>query len=113
MQYQVRKGRRHCLRPDGWCKARRKAGWAPFKRVGRPRTHQCFYASSQSFGVLTVVAVAHPSLLARIVLALSAILLAADAFSLLVTVGPFIGEALLAVSIATYAAGAFLLRPET
>lgn len=51
--------------------------------------------------VLAVVAVAHPSRLARIVLALSALLLAADAVLLLVTAGPFIGEALLAVSIAS------------
>lgn len=61
--------------------------------------------------VLAVVAVAHPSRLARIVLGLSALLLVADAILLLVVAGPFIGEALLAVSVATYAAGAFLLNP--
>ena len=63
--------------------------------------------------MLAAVAVAHPSRLAWIVLALSALLLATDIVLLLVAVGPFIGEALLAVSIVTYAAGAFLLRPET
>ena len=63
--------------------------------------------------VIAVVAVSHPFRLARIILALSALLLAADAILLLVAVGPFIGEALLAVSIATYAAGAWLLRLES
>ena len=63
--------------------------------------------------VLAAVAVAHPSQLACIVLALSALLLAADAVLLLVAVGPFIGEALLAISIAAYAAGAFFLTPKT
>ena len=61
--------------------------------------------------VLAAVAVAHPSRLARIVLALSAVVLTADVILLLVAAGPFIGEALLAVSIATYAAGAFLMSP--
>ena len=63
--------------------------------------------------VIAAVAVAHPSRLARIVLALSALLLAADAILLLIAVGPFIGEALLAVSIAAYAAGAVFLTPKT
>ncbi len=61
--------------------------------------------------VLAAVAVAHPSWLARIVLALSALLLAADTVLLLFAVGPFIGEALLTVTIVTYAAGAFLMSP--
>ncbi|MCP3936593.1 MAG: hypothetical protein GY708_14600 [Actinomycetia bacterium] len=43
--------------------------------------------------VLAAVAVAHPSRLARIVLALSALLLAAETVLLLIAVGPFIGEA--------------------
>ncbi len=59
--------------------------------------------------VLAALAVAHPSRLARIVLAVSALVLAADAILLLVAVGPFIGEALLAVSIAAYATGAVFL----
>ncbi len=63
--------------------------------------------------VLAAVAVAHPSRLARIVLALSALLLAADTVLLLIAVGPFIGEALLAVTIATYAAGTFLMSPDS
>ncbi|MCP3976843.1 MAG: hypothetical protein GY720_20345 [bacterium] len=63
--------------------------------------------------VLAAVAVAHPSRLARIVLALSALLLAADTVLLLIAVGSFIGEALLAVTIATYAAGAFLMSPDS
>ncbi len=63
--------------------------------------------------VLAALAVAHPSRLARIVLALAALLLAADTVLLLVAVGPFIGEALLAVTIATYVAGAFLMGPES
>lgn len=62
--------------------------------------------------VLAAVAVVHPSRLARIVLTLSAVLLAADAVLLLVATGPFIGEALLAVSISTYASGAFFLGPK-
>ncbi len=53
-----------------------------------------------------------PSRLARIVLGLSALVLTADAILLLVAAGPFIGEALLVVSIATYTAGALLLKPE-
>ena len=61
--------------------------------------------------VLAAVAAAHPSRLARIVLALSALVLTADIVLLLIAVGPFIGEVLLAVSIATYAAGAVFLRP--
>ncbi len=60
--------------------------------------------------VLTAVAVVHPSRLARIVLALSAALLAADVVLLWLAVGPFIGEALLAVSIVSYAAGAVFLN---
>ena len=60
--------------------------------------------------VLAAVAAAHPSQLARLVLALSALVLTADTVLLLIAVGPFIGEALLAVSIATYAAGASMLR---
>ncbi len=63
--------------------------------------------------VLAVVAVAHPSRLARVILALAALVLAADVVLLFVAVGPFIGEALLAVSVATYAAGAFLLGAES
>ncbi len=62
--------------------------------------------------VLAAVAVAHPSRLAQIVLVLSALVLAADAILLLVAAGPFIGEALLAVSVVDYAAGAFLLNPK-
>ena len=62
--------------------------------------------------MLAAVAVAHPSRLARIILALSSLLLAVDAILLFVAVGPFIGEALLAVSIAAYAAGAFFLNPK-
>ncbi len=62
--------------------------------------------------VLVAVAVAHPSRLARIVLGLSALLFTADVIQLLVAVGPFIGEVLLAVSITTYAAGASLLMPK-
>ena len=61
--------------------------------------------------VLAAVAAAHPSRLARIVLALSATVLAADVVLLLVAVGPFLGEALLAVSIAAYTAGAFSIHP--
>ena len=60
--------------------------------------------------VLAAVAVAHPSRLARIVLGLSALLLTADAVLLLVAVGPFIGVAALALTVASYAAGAFLLK---
>lgn len=62
--------------------------------------------------VLAAVAVGHPSRLARIVLGLSALVLATDAVLLLIAVGPFIGEALLAVSIVAYAAGALLMKPE-
>ena len=71
------------------------------------------YASYHWFfiAVLATVAVVHPSQLARIVLGLSALVLTADTIMLLVAVGPFIGEALLAVSIACYAAGAVLLSP--
>ncbi len=61
--------------------------------------------------VLAAVAAGHPSRLARLVLGLSALVLAADVILLLVAVGPFIGEALLAVSIATYTAGAFATHP--
>ena len=61
--------------------------------------------------VLAAVAVAHPSRLARLVLGLSALVLTADAILLLVAVGPFIGEALLAVSIVSYVAGAVVLSP--
>ncbi len=53
-----------------------------------------------------LAATEHEIRLARIIVALSALLLAADAVLLLAAVGPFIGEALLAVSIAAYAAGA-------
>ncbi len=63
--------------------------------------------------VLAALAAAHPSRLARIVLGLSALVLTADTVLLLIAVGPFIGEALLAVSIATYGAGALSLRPAT
>ncbi len=42
---------------------------------------------------------------------LSALVLAADAVLLLVAVGPFIGEALLAASIASYTVGAIALSP--
>ena len=62
--------------------------------------------------VLAAVAVAHPSPLARMVLALAALLLAADAVLLFVAVGPFIGQALLAVTTTTYAVGAFLMSPD-
>ncbi len=71
------------------------------------------YASYHWFfvAVLAAVAAAHPSRLARIVLALSATVLAADVVLLLVAVGPFLGEALLAVSSVTYTAGAFSIHP--
>ena len=73
------------------------------------------YASYHWFfiAVLAAVAVAHPSRLARVVLALSALVLTADAVLLLVAVGPFIGEALLAIAVAAYAVGAFLLSPKS
>ena len=63
--------------------------------------------------MLAAVAIAHPSRLTRIVLVLAAVLLAADTVLLFIAVGPFIGEALLAVTIATYAVGAFLMSLES
>lgn len=61
--------------------------------------------------LLAALAVGHPSRLARLVLALSAALLAVDALLLLVTIGPFVGEALLAFAAVCFAVGAARLRP--
>ncbi len=63
--------------------------------------------------VLAAIAVAHASRLARIILAMSALLLAVDTVLLLIAVGPFIAEAMLAATIAAYSMGAYLMSPES
>lgn len=62
--------------------------------------------------ILAALAVLYPSRLARLVLALSAALLAADAVLLMLSVGPFIGEALLAVAMVAFGFGSLMLTSE-
>ncbi len=61
--------------------------------------------------VVAVVAAWLPSRLSRIVLALSSAVVAADAVLLLVFVGPFVGELLLAVAAVAHIVGAVLQKP--
>lgn len=63
--------------------------------------------------LVAVVAARFPSRLSRIVLVLAALLIAGDAVLLLVFVGPFLGEVLLAAVALAFALGAVLQsRPE-
>ncbi len=72
-----------------------------------PSYHWFFIAILAALAVLY-----HPSRLARLVLVLATALLLADVVLLLLSVGPFIGEALLAVSALAFVFGSLMLTPE-